>query len=159
MADFDCLTLLIEVGQIDGRRLPSSAPAQGPLHAGAGRDDDRQLAWAQALTASLAEGTDGDLIKPGRCLDSFCHEGPLALMADHQPLLLQVRIDRPDRVDVYPRAIGQSAEARQALDGGKTARSDQRPQLPGELNPDRDLVPAVGRERICLIEARYLLCH
>ncbi len=98
-----------------------------------------------------------DLLELRRCFDPLGDESALALQADDQPLLLEPGVDGAHRVDVDPGPLGEAAEARQALAGSEAAGGDQRPQAPGQLQADRQLVVGIDRERVRL--ARGLLCH
>ena len=85
-------------------------------------------------------------------------EGPLALAADHQALLLEALVYGPHGVQVHPRPFGEAAEARQPF-AGQMAGRDQRPQPPCQLEPDRQLVAGVDREGAGLPVRRLRLCH
>ena len=64
-----------------------------------------------------------------------------------EPVALEAGVDRADGVDVDAAPPRQLPDARHPRARREPARADQRPQPPGELDADRELVGGVGGER------------
>jgi hypothetical protein len=118
-----------------------------PIGTELGREDrPRQLQRLDFGLAGLLDRGGGETADLGRAGGGLGDEGAAALAGDDQPVALEAGVDRARGVDVDSGALGDLAHARQALARGQFAGGDQRPQLPGELYTDRQVLVALDEQ-------------
>ena len=126
------------------RSPPSGRPGAGHRH-------DRQVARAEAGLArpgAAHRWRSPPAAAPPRRPSAT--KVPWPWRVTTRPVRLERLVDRPHGADVDPGPLGEPAEARQPLAGRQLAGADQRPQAPAELQPDRQLVAGIDRERVRL---------
>ena len=147
VAHLDRLALFGEVGKV-GAAARRRDLLQLARHARAGGRDDRPGRGGRAPPRARAAARRRRS-PPARGAASMpsATKVPWPWRLTTRPASSRPGVDRPHRVDVDPRPLGEAAEARQPLARREPAGGDQRPQAPGELNADRQLRGRVGRER------------
>jgi len=113
-----------------------------------------EIARVDAERFGGLRGVGGDLLELRRCGHVRDHEGALPVPGDDQLLPFEAPVDSPRGVHVHSRPGGQLAHAGKLVAGPESAAEDQRPQPPGEVYADRDIVVATDLRHGSLRKAR-----
>lgn len=70
-------------------------------------------------------------------------EGSVALPGDDEALRLEAAIDGAGGIGIHSRARGELAHPGQPVPRRQPSAHDQRPQAPGEVDPDRQVIAAI----------------
>jgi hypothetical protein len=136
------------VGGAPDIRKPGALAGIGALGTELGGEDrPRELQRIDLRISGALDRVGGEPADVGRAAGGLGDEGAAALMGNDQPVALEAGVDRARGVDVDPGALGDLAHAREALARRQLAGRDQGPQLPGQLDADRQVLVALDEKR------------
>jgi hypothetical protein len=129
-----------------GAALVGVAGDVGKRGGGDGVERHRDLAGLEPGRLGPGERLADELAELGGDRGVVGHVGAGALARGDEALVLEAPVDGADRVHVHAAALGELADARQALARPSLARADEGPQLPVELGADRQLAGWIDGE-------------